>query len=91
MYWSNDPIGRFKKRPVYSYSELDYLADARMRSFLVKRRGHCQYPSSTDDLTVFLEQYVSDLDLYHDFSSDSIEGETIWEAGKSRAFLYLDV
>lgn len=82
MYWSTDPTGRFKRRPVYSYKDMDWLAESHIRSFFKNLRRGYPYPISTDDLTVYLEHRASDLDLYHDFSSESIEGETVFEPGR---------
>jgi hypothetical protein len=61
---------------------LDCLAESRITEFQRKHRGRIQYPVSTEDLTILLEQHVSDLDLFYDFPSPSDEGVTLFESGK---------
>lgn len=57
-----------------------------MTRFLQRRHGLMTYPVSTDDLTLFLEQEVDDLDLYADLTACGgvgvdVEGLTIFVWG----------
>jgi hypothetical protein len=81
-HWIEDRTGRFERRPFYTYTDLDQLAENRVSKFLRRRYGRVKYPISTDDLTVMIEQDVSDLDLYCDFPSGDIEGATNFIRGK---------
>jgi Zn-dependent peptidase ImmA (M78 family) len=74
MRWAEDRTGRSRKRPFFTYWDLERLVDSKLST---KRRS--QYPMSTDELTNCLEWSVSLLELYHDFPSPSIDGETLWD------------
>jgi len=68
MHWVYDRTGRFRCRPYYQPDEIDALCEDRIERFLRARHGMVQYPVSTDDLTLLIEQEASDLDLYADLS-----------------------
>lgn len=75
-----DRTGRFSKRPHYEIGELDQECESIISTFLRKKYGAVRYPVSTDDLTVLLEQYVADLDLYADLTEfgTNVEGVTVF-------------
>jgi Zn-dependent peptidase ImmA (M78 family) len=78
MRWIPDNTGRFPQRPFYETDELNALCERTVSLFLQARYGACRYPLTTDELTVLVEQHVSDLDLYADLSSEGndVEGVT---------------
>lgn len=78
MNWIADSTGRLRERPWYDKSELDEMCERIIVDFLVGRHGHSEFPVSTDDLTVLIEQYTSEFDQYADLSSDgaNVEGVT---------------
>lgn len=78
MKWVSDRTGRFAERPHYDPQELDSECEAIITAFLRARYGRVSYPITTNDLTVLLEQEVSDFDLYADLSEegDDVEGVT---------------
>ena len=84
MHWIDDNTRRFKRRPYYSCDELDQIMERKVVAFLTEHYKRVHYPLSTEDLTILLEQYVDDLDLYHDFPRDQAycEGETLFVPGK---------
>jgi Zn-dependent peptidase ImmA (M78 family) len=71
--WITDRTGRFPRRPYFAQEELDHECEEIVTGFLLNKYGRVVYPISTDDLTVLLEQYVSDLDLYADLSNEGID------------------
>lgn len=73
-----DKTGRFRKRIYYEQSELDFECEDVISNFLLSRYGKVNYPIHTDDLTVLIEQRVSDFDMYADLSNEGpgIEGVT---------------
>lgn len=78
MIWVKDRTGRFSKRPHYEREELDIECERTVQDFLRDRYGSIKYPILTDDLTVLLEQYVGNLDLYADDAElgEDVEGVT---------------
>ena len=78
MIWVTDRTGRFAQRPHYKPEEIDFECEEIMTRFLRQKYGSVEFPISTDDLTVLIEQDASDLDIYADLSSDgeNIEGAT---------------
>jgi hypothetical protein len=76
--WIQDRLGRFPKRPHFTQTELDQECEAIVGRFLLDRHGEVQYPLSTEDLTVLVEGYCSDVDHYADLSGEGsdVEGMT---------------
>jgi hypothetical protein len=73
-----DNTGRFPERPFYEIDELNGLCEAIVSNFLTDHYGEVKYPITTDDLTILIEQHVSDLDQWADLSGkgDDVEGVT---------------
>ncbi len=84
MRWISDPTGRFSQRPYYTLDELDSECEATISRFLVGKYGHTTFPIRTDDLTILIEQEVSDLDQFADLSVEGagVEGATDFIAGR---------
>lgn len=80
MKWVKDLTGRFPERPHYEAAELNQECEALVSSFLKSRHGAVKFPISTDDLTVLVEQYTSDLDMGADLSEEGedVEGVTLF-------------
>ena len=80
MKWIRDKSGRFPERPFYENYELDYECEALISTFLIDRYGKLNYPISTDDLTILIEQETSDLELYADLTKEgpNVEGMTVF-------------
>lgn len=78
MKWTFDKTGRFPQRPYYPDREIDRICEQAVREFMTSKYGRVNYPISTDDLTIMVEQHVQDLDLYADLShlGDDVEGVT---------------
>ena len=78
MKWIPDSTGRFAKRPYYTPEELDAECEKIVTDFLRNKYGKIEFPISTEDLKLLLEQDVADLDLYADFATEGndIEGDT---------------
>ena len=76
----SDPTGRFAERPFYKPEELDRECEFIVSRFLRKRRGAVNFPISTDDLHVLIEEEGADLDSCVDLSNygDDVEGVTIF-------------
>jgi Zn-dependent peptidase ImmA (M78 family) len=76
--WFKDRTGRFAERPHYEPAELDTECERLVSSFLKAHTGKVEYPITTDDLTVLIEQHVKYLDVYADLSPDGsdVEGVT---------------
>jgi hypothetical protein len=76
MNWVRDRTRRFQWRPYFDQQEIDVQCEDIVARFMYGRGGSLSYPISTDDLTVMIEQDVSDLDLYANLSSEGrgIEG-----------------
>ena len=85
--WFKDKTGRFAERPHYEPAELDSECERLVASFLKAHKGKVEYPISTDDLTVLIEQHVSYLDVYSDLSGDGadVEGVTRFAVRKKPA------
>lgn len=80
MKWVRDSTGRFPQRPYYEALELDYECENLISSFLIEKYGKIEYPFSTNDLTILIEQKTSELDIYADLSNEgnNVEGMTIF-------------
>ena len=78
MKWIRDRTRRFQWRPYYLQHEIDVHCEDIVSRFLASKGRPGAYPLSTDDLTVLIEQDVSELDLYADMSTvgRDIEGIT---------------
>jgi hypothetical protein len=78
-----DTTGRFPERPHYEPAELEVECEQLVSEFLGQKNGREEYPMSTDDLTVLLEQHTESLDLYADLSADGadVEGVTTFAPG----------
>ena len=74
-----DKTGRFSQRPHYRPEELDRECEGIITKFLKDRHGKVEFPVTTDDLTVLIEQAVDDLDPYADLSVYGIEVEGVTE------------
>lgn len=85
MKWIPDSTGRFSRRPLWPTGDLDSECENVVIDFLVRRHGRVDYPISTADLTVLIEERASRLDLYADLSGegDDVEGLTEFEAGRA--------
>lgn len=77
MRWCPDPTGRFPERPFYEKVELDQECERRIENFLGKRRK-VQYPITTNELCILIEEAAAELDLYADLShrGPNVQGET---------------
>lgn len=75
--WLLGQTGRFRERPHYAPGEIDHACESLVREFLTKHRGKVDYPLTTDDLTVLIEQHVRTLDVYADLSSDGDDVEGV--------------
>lgn len=84
MRWTRDDTGRFSQRPYYDRDELDHECEKIIISFLDAKYSKVNYPITTNDLTVLIEQHVSDLDLYADLTDvgTNVEGVTDFLAGQ---------
>jgi hypothetical protein len=73
-----DTTGRFALRPDYEPSELDQECERVLLAFLQARHGTIEFPLSTDDLTVLIEQHADSLDMYADLShhGEDVQGVT---------------
>jgi hypothetical protein len=78
MKWVSDTTGRFEWRPYYDQIELDNACEQIVADFFRTKNSTSQFPISTDDLSVMIEQNTSDLDLYADLSGqgEDVEGLT---------------
>ena len=77
-----DTTGRFALRPHYEPAELDQECERVLFAFLQERHGTIEFPLSTDDLTVLIEQHADSLDMYADLShhGDEVQGVTEFHA-----------
>ena len=84
MKWIPDPTGRFPHRPFFEDGEIDYECEAIVTKFLLDKCGKISYPISTNDLTILLEQYAGEVDLFADLSNydGNVEGVTEFYANK---------
>lgn len=87
-----DRTGRFSQRPHYKPAELDRQCESIISSFLKERHGEAQYPVSTDDLTVLIEQETEALDQYADLSQygPEVEGLTHFQPGRKPRVMISD-
>lgn len=87
-----DRTGRFSQRPHYKPEELDRECESIIAAFLKERHGKAEYPVSTDDLTVLIEQATESLDAYADLSGYgvNVEGATIFQPGRKPRVLISD-
>ena len=78
MKWIRDPTGRFPQRPYYKQDELDQECEGIIRRHLLGKYKKIVYPTSTNDLTILIEQLTDELDLYADLhdEGDDVEGLT---------------
>ena len=78
-----DNTGRFHLRPHYQPNELDLACERLVTKFLKDRKSLIDFPISTDDLTVLIEEYAKDLDSSCDLSSygPEVEGVTLFQSG----------
>lgn len=75
----NDNTGRFSERPHYRPKELDKECERIVNRLLQKRRGKAEFPVSTDDLEVLIEEHTEELDMYADLEAEygaDVEGVT---------------
>lgn len=79
-------------RPHYEPAELDREFEKIVSTHLRQKYGSADRALSTDDLTVLVENYVSDLDLYADLTSFGIdvEGVTSFAPGQLPRVLISD-
>lgn len=79
-----DRTGRFSQRPHYEPKELDKECEAIIGGFLKTRHAKIEFPVSTDDLTVLIENDTESLDLYADLSAygKDVEGMTQFQPGR---------
>jgi Zn-dependent peptidase ImmA (M78 family) len=82
-----DKVHGFQERPHYEPTELDTMFERAVCAFLKKKYGVADFPISTDDLTVLIEQDVSSLDQYADLTcyGAGVEGMTEFLRGKKPA------
>lgn len=78
MKWIRDELGLFPQRPYYAAVEIDSDLETLVVAFQTEMRGGFSFPLATNDLTVLIERYTSNLDLYADLSSEgeNVEGLT---------------
>ncbi|WP_244472791.1 ImmA/IrrE family metallo-endopeptidase [Methylobacterium sp. Leaf89] len=78
-----DETRRFRRRPHFRQEEIDRECETLVAGFLMRHRGKVEYPISTDDLTVLIEQHVDVLDVYADLTPDGhdVEGVTRFKSG----------
>lgn len=83
VMWVPDETRRFRKRPHYKQGEIDRECETLVAGFLTKHRGKVEYPITTDDLTVLIEEHVERLDLFADLTPDGhdVEGVTRFKIG----------
>jgi hypothetical protein len=79
MKWIKDTTGRFSHRPHYLPDELDLECERIVASFLQNRYGRVEFPISTSDLTILVENETADLDMYADLSEETGEVEGVTE------------
>ncbi len=82
MKYQIDETGRLPEKPKYSHAELNSIADRVLFDSSDILGKDIQYPIPTDKLTIIIERYVDDLDLYADLEKEycdkNIEGVTIF-------------
>ena len=75
MKWLRDRTGRFAEYPHWDPEELDAECERVIRGFLTSTYGRADYPISTDDLTVLIEEHAMSLDQFADLP-EGVEGRT---------------
>lgn len=82
MRYQVDETGRLPEKPKYSHKELNDMAEKVLFDSSDILGNEIQYPIPTDKLTIIIERYVDDLDLYADlekeYGDENIEGVTIF-------------
>ena len=84
MRYVRDQTGRFGERPHYEPDELDVMFEDVVIGFLKGQHGKVEFPITTNDLTVLIEQDTDDLDPYADLSGygETVEGVTEFLPGR---------
>lgn len=85
-----DSMHGFGERPHYEPRELDSIFEKIVTDFLRKKHGKATFPITTDDLTIMVEAYVSDLDQYADLTGYglNVEGATVFaRSGKPKVLI----
>ena len=82
LQYHKDETGRLPEKPHYKHEELDAMAQKIILEASDILGDKVVYPVSTDKLTIVIEKYVDDLDLYanlrEEFGDKNIEGVTIF-------------
>lgn len=94
MKWYPDPTGRFPQRPYYEGNELDHECEGIVVTFLTQRHGRVDYPISTNDLCILVEQSADDFDEWADLSADGsdVQGKTVFSRrGKPSIYISADL
>ena len=81
MKWVHDYSGRFRQRPYYLPDELEQVCEDAICKFLRMSHGAVNFPVTTADLTVMIEQAVDDLDNGCDLE-EGVDGLTDFFPGK---------
>jgi len=78
MKWVRDRTRHFPWQPYYAQDEIDVHCEDIVSEFRKSRGNTAGNAISTDDLTVLIEQNVSELDLYANLSAEGrgVEGVT---------------
>jgi hypothetical protein len=78
-----DTLHGLGMRPHYEPAEIDREFEAIVSKHQRSRYGTVQYPVTTDDLTVLIEEHVEELDIYADLSDlgTGVEGVTAFSPG----------
>lgn len=84
MRYVPDQTGRFADRPHYESKELDTLFERIVIKFLRSRHDKVEFPITTDDLTVLIEQSTEDLDAFANLDGygPGVEGVTEFRPGR---------
>jgi hypothetical protein len=88
-----DRMHGFGQRPHYEPRELDAMFEQLAVEFLRRKHGKVEFPFGTEDLKVFIEQHVDDLDQYADLSryGPGVEGVTEFRPGKGKPKVAVEV
>ena len=81
MKWVHDYSGRFRQRPYYLPDEIEQVCEDAICKFLRMSHGAVNFPVTTADLTVMIEQAVDDLDNGCDLE-EGVDGLTDFFPGK---------
>jgi len=84
MRYVRDQTGRFPERPHYEPKEIGTMFEHIVVGLLKARHGQVEFPFTTEDLTVLIEQETADLDPYADLSGygAGVEGVTEFWPGR---------